>query len=236
MATPESIVDSPEMAVRFVEDRVDEGVDYIKIVADVPRPSQEIINTLAAEARKHGKLSVAHAARKGAFCMAQEGKVDIITHCPLNHPLDEAAAKLMKDEGRICVPTLIMEKTMSGAKIFPGLNYAAAKESVSLLHQAGVPILAGTDSNPSPMAGVKHGESLHSELELLVDAGLSNEDSLRAATSLPAQWFQMPDRGVIAVGKRADLVLVNGDPLDDISATKNLEKICVAGKEVLLHE
>jgi len=85
---------------------------------------------LAAEARKHGKLTVAHASRKATFAMDQEGKVNIITHVPLDFPLDEAAAKLMKDEGRVCVLTLVMEETMSKAGIFPGLKYAAAKDSV----------------------------------------------------------------------------------------------------------
>lgn len=234
MATADSIVDSPETAVKFVEDRIAEGADYIKIVCDVPGPSQEIVNALATEARKRGKFSIAHAARKAAFAMAQEGKVDIITHSPLDSPIDEAAAKLMKEEGRVSVPTLIMEKTMSDAKVFPGLNYTSAKESVTLLHQAGVPVLAGTDANSSPMAAVKHGEALHRELELLVDAGLSNEEALRAATSLPAKWFRMEDRGVIAVGKRADLVLVFGNPVDDITATRNLKRVWVAGMEIIL--
>jgi imidazolonepropionase-like amidohydrolase len=232
--TQASLVDDVEVATRFVQDRVSEGVDYIKIIADVPGPSQEIVNALAIEAKKQGKLSVAHAARNIAFAMAQEGKVDVITHVPLDVPLDENAARLMKDEGRVCVPTLIMEETMANAKITPHLNYSAAKDSVTQLHKAGVLILAGTDANQSPMAGVKHGEALHRELKLLVDAGLSNEEVLRAATSLPAGCFRLGDRGVIAVGKRADLVLVEGNPMHDITATKSVKKVWIAGEEVML--
>ncbi|PMD40241.1 putative hydrolase [Hyaloscypha variabilis F] len=232
--TAANLIDDPESAVRFVEDRIAEGADYIKIVADVPGPSQEVVNALVVEARKRGMLTVAHAARKGALGMAQEGKVDIVTHAPLDFPIKEAEAKLMKDEGRVCVPTLIMEETMASRKVFPGLNYAAAKESVTLLHKAGVPILAGTDANQSPMAAVKHGEALHRELELLVDAGLSNEEALRAATSLGAQWFRLADRGVIAVGKRADLVLVGGNPVDNIAATKDVKRVWIAGEEIML--
>jgi imidazolonepropionase-like amidohydrolase len=123
---------------------------------------------------------------------------------------------------------------MVEAKVFPGLNYDAAKESVTLLHNAGVPILAGTDSNSSPMAAVRHGASIHQEMELLVEAGLSNEEALRAATSLPAKWFRLKDRGVIAVGKRADLVLISGNPVEDICSTKNVKKVWVAGKEIVL--
>ncbi|KAF4631005.1 hypothetical protein G7Y89_g7130 [Cudoniella acicularis] len=236
--TPQaSLVDNSELAVRFVEDRISEGASYIKIVADVPGPSQEVINTLVAESRKHGKLTVAHAARSVAFAMAQEGKVDIITHVPIDSPLDEAAVKLMKDEGRVCVPTLIMEQGLvKSGFLRPGLKYETAKESVTLLHKAGVPIIVGTDANQSPMAAVNHGESLHQELELLIEAGLTNEEALRACTSLPAEWFRLEDRGVIQVGKRADLVLVGGNPMDDITATKNLKRVWIAGREVSLEE
>jgi imidazolonepropionase-like amidohydrolase len=127
-----------------------------------------------------------------------------------------------------------MEETMANGNFFLGLKYSAAKESVTRLHKAGVPILAGTDANQSPMAAVKRGEALRRELELLVDAGLSNEEALRAATNLAAEWFWLGDRGVIAVGKRADMVLVGGNPADDIAATKNVKRVWIAGEEVLL--
>lgn len=232
--TQTNLIDDPQAAVHFVEDRIAEGADYIKIIADVPGPSQEVVNVLAAEARKRGILTVAHAARNGALGMAQEGKVDIVTHAPLDFPLEDSDAKLMKGEGRVCVPTLVMEETMANGKVFPGLKYSAAKDSVSCLHKAGVPILAGTDANQSPMAAVKHGETLHRELELLVDAGLSNEEALRAATSLAAKWFRLDDRGVIAVGKRADLVLVGGNPVDNIAATKNVKMVWIAGDGLMV--
>lgn len=83
-----------------------------------------------------------------------------------------------------------LEETLAHVRVFPGLNYAAAKESVALLHRAGVPILVGTDANSSPMAAIKHGESLHRKLELLVEAGLLNAKELRAATSFLAEWFR----------------------------------------------
>ena len=232
--TKASLIDSPESAVRFVEDRVAEGADYIKIVADVPGPSQEVIDMLVHEARRHGKLTVAHAASSKAFPMAQKGKVDIITHVPLDLPLDEASARLMKDEGRACVPTLVMAETFANAKLFPGLTYEAAKESVAQLHKAGVPILVGTDANQSTMASVKHGESLHQELKLLIDAGFSTEDALKSCTSLPAKLFWLENRGEIAVGKRADLVLVDGNPLEDITATEKVKMVWIAGEKVEL--
>lgn len=102
------------------------------------------------------------------------------------------------------------------------------------MYRAGVPILAETDANAE--AGlpfqVKHGEALHHELELLVDAGLSTVDALRAATSLPAKHFGLHDRGVIQVGKRADLVLISDDPIQDIRATRSIQRVWCGGVEV----
>jgi imidazolonepropionase-like amidohydrolase len=130
----------------------------------------------------------------------------------------------------VCIPTLIMAQTMANSKFIPGLKYESAKESVSLLHKAGVKILAGTDANQSPIAAVKYGIGLCEELELLVEAGLENVEALRAATSLPAECFPMlGDRGVIAVGERADLVLVGGNPEMDIKAVR---RVWVKGVEV----
>jgi imidazolonepropionase-like amidohydrolase len=100
--------------------------------------------------------------------------------------------------------------------------------SVARLRQAGVPLLAGTDS-PNP--GTAPGPSIHRELELLVRAGLTPVEALRAATSAPARAFGLEDRGQIAVGQRADLVLVRGDPTTDILATRDIVRIWKGGHE-----
>ena len=97
---------------------------------------------------------------------------------------------------------------------------------VTRLAAAGVPLLAGTDAG-SP--GTAHGASLHDELHLLVQAGLSPAAALTAATSAPAAAFGLTDRGSIAPGMRADLVLVQGDPEHDITRTRTLEQVWRAG-------
>ena len=87
----------------------------------------------------------------------------------------------------------MMEAISQKMKV-PGLNlnYANARASVAAMYQSGIPILAGTDANAAPgtPAAIPHGESLHHELQLLVDAGLSTVDALRAAyvTSGPVFW------------------------------------------------
>ncbi|KAF2234223.1 amidohydrolase [Viridothelium virens] len=228
------LVDSEADAVRFVKDRIEEGVDYVKIVADVPGPTQAVINKLVLEARKADKLTIAHAARLAAYNMAREGGVDILTHAPLDTAVSEADAIKIKTEGLVVVPTLIMDQTLASGNAIPGLSYAAAKESVSRMHRAGVTILTGTDANGSRVAPVQHGPAMWKECELLVDAGLSTQEVLQAATSLAAGHFRLHDRGVVRVGKRADLILVQGNPLDDIQALKALRAVWIIGEAVNL--
>src|ERR1700686_4866680 len=80
-----------------------------------------------------------------------------------------------------------------------------------------------------PTRGPGSGKSLHRELELLVRCGISPAQALAAATAEPARVFGLADRGRVAAGQRADLVLVSGDPLTDITATRAIERIWRAG-------
>jgi hypothetical protein len=99
---------------------------------------------------------------------------------------------------------------------------------VRAFRQAGVPMVAGTDALTS---GVIGGFSLHEELELLVNAGLTNEEALTSATRLPAIWLGVDsDRGTIEVGKRADLVLLGADPLVDIANTRKIDGVFLSGQ------
>ena len=73
---------------------------------------------------------------------------------------------------------------------------------------------------------------MHGELEYLVKAGLTAEQALAAATSVPASTFHLTDRGRIAPGLRADLVLVNGDATANISATRDIVEVWKSGTPV----
>jgi imidazolonepropionase-like amidohydrolase len=229
------LISGPEEAGRFVADRIAEGADYIKIVIGSPFADhdQATIDALVAAAHEHGRLVVAHASSVASVAKAQAAGVDILTHAPGDQPLNPAAAAEAAKAGRVVVPTLTMMQAIVANIAPPGVDYAHARQSVAALHAAGVPILAGTDANASTVipANVPHGESLHRELELLVEAGLSALDALRAATVLPATYFGLADRGSIEPGLRADLVLLAGDPLADISATRSVRRIWIGGSE-----
>ena len=75
------------------------------------------------------------------------------------------------------------------------------------------------------LGGLAHGASLHNELQLLVTAGLTPIEALRAATSTPARCFGLDDRGRIAPGARADLLLVDGDPTTNIADTLSIRTV-----------
>ena len=238
------LVEGPAGAAQFVTDRIAEGADYIKLIADIPGPDQETLDALVAAAHLYGRLTVAHAVSTAALDMALEARVDMVTHAPLDRRLTEFTAARMHAQECASIPTLTMmkgiaDRSAAAAVSRPegvpaaGPNYEAARGSVAELHRVGVPILAGTDANAGP--GIpfspRHGESLHEELELLVDAGLSTVEALRAATVLPAQHFGLHDRGVIEPGRRADLVLIDGDPIADIRATRRIRRVWCAGVE-----
>jgi hypothetical protein len=95
------------------------------------------------------------------------------------------------------------------------------------LHKAGVTILAGTDVGTSYQLP---GFSLHDELSLLVKAGLSEMEALEAATRNPARAFQLTDRGTIEPGMRADLVLLDSNPLENIENTRKIRTVVAAGR------
>ena len=228
----DALLTSPLQAAEFVSNRLEEGSDYIKIVADIPGPSQEILDAVVLEAHKANKLTITHAAYHAPALMALASGTDVITHAPMDRALTADFAARMRASGMVSIPTLSIEEVLCKKGIRPGLQYVHPRDSVRVLHEAGVPIFAGTDSNSSPIAPVAHGEGLHRELELLVEAGLSSREALRGATVKPAKYFGLSDRGTVEIGKRADLVLVDGDPLVNIKNTRRIKRVWIRGVEV----
>jgi imidazolonepropionase-like amidohydrolase len=92
-----------------------------------------------------------------------------------------------------------------------------------ILHDAGVPILAGSDQ-------VVPGFSMHRELELLVRSGLSPTEALQCAITVPAEILSAPDRGMVQTGKRADLIVVDANPLENISNIRGVYLTVVGGR------
>lgn len=136
-------------------------------------------------------------------------------------------AALNEDLGEPKVPRVMADWLDHLNEVRPAWN-----DNVARLHASGVTMLAGSDFQP----GLFPGPSVHRELDLLRDAGLSNAEVLRAATIAPARFLSGspdPEYGAVQVGKRADLVLVGGDPLADLSAVHNVEDVIVGGVRLI---
>ncbi|KAI9830816.1 MAG: hypothetical protein M1819_005341 [Sarea resinae] len=227
----ETAADAPQ----WVADRVSEGSDYIKVIAENlpsdPKIDPAVINAVVASAHQLGKLTVAHATSMPGWKVAHDAQVNMITHVPLSGRIEGEMVSNIASGQRCVIPTLTMMEALAKKMGALSADYNNARHSVRNLHEAHIPILAGTDANTTPNAPAApaHGETLHHELELLVNAGLSTVDALRAATILPAQKFGLWDRGLICPGKRADLLLVSGDPIKDIRATRSIQQVWVAG-------
>jgi len=122
------------------------------------------------------------------------------------------------------------------ARSDPRASLDAHIAGVRSLHEAGARLLVGTDAamtTPTLESGTPsaHGVSVHRELELLNNAGLSPIDALRAATMNAALAFRLTDRGRIIAGRKADMVLVRGDPTADIMATRDILRVWRSGVE-----
>ncbi|HWS98774.1 MAG TPA: amidohydrolase family protein [Pyrinomonadaceae bacterium] len=245
-------------AQAFVDARIAEGADYIKIIYEHAHPTltKQQLEAVVAAAHRRKKLAVIHVTTQGEARDAVGAGADGLVHIFSDSPPAPGFAEFAARHRVFVVPTLSIIETATGAsdkpwwqdephvgpyitpsmrrvldrKFPPGfrpelkLNHALA--AVGALHRAGVPILAGTDA-PGP--GVAHGLGLHRELELLVRSGLMPIEALASATSRPARAFGLRDRGRIAKGLRADLLLVDGDPTVDITATRRIVGIWKLG-------
>jgi imidazolonepropionase-like amidohydrolase len=95
---------------------------------------------------------------------------------------------------------------------------------VGALHRAGVPIVAGSDTWVP-------GHTLHRELELYVKAGLAPMEAIQAATIVPARAMKMEKEvGTIEVGKRADLIIIDGNPLESVSNIRKVRRVVTNGR------
>ena len=107
--------------------------------------------------------------------------------------------------------------------------FKAELDIVNKMHHAGVPLLSGTDTAPGPW--VLPGFSIHDELSLLVKAGLTPIEALRTATLNPAKFLGIADQfGTIDIGKVADMVLLDADPIANIESTRKIAAVFANGR------
>jgi imidazolonepropionase-like amidohydrolase len=224
----------------------------------LPMLDRPTLAALVAAAHERGKLAVVHVQSERQARDAIEVGADGLAHFFAAESVGSDFVRLAARHHVFVVPTLtilyglcgkpdgsaILADTLLGPYIRPPLrrmmavslgdpkrprSCAGSDRALMELDRAGVPIVTGTDA---PVPGQTYGASLHGELALLVGIGLPPARALTAATAAAARAFRLDDRGRIAVGRRADLLLVDGDPTRDIMATRRIIGVWKRGAPV----
>jgi imidazolonepropionase-like amidohydrolase len=236
----------------YIKFMVDDG--SVEGHPGLPMLDQATLSAGVAEAHRHGMLTIAHALTIEATEMAIEAGIDGVAHLFMDRPHTGEIIDLIAASGMFVVPCVVLNASMMGItgsalaedprvgsrldaawtetlhssfNRYPQGKLEDVLASVKALHDAGVDLLVGTDASialPS-FGGLAHGASVHHELQYLVRAGLTPIQALTAATVTTARRFGLDDRGRIAEGLRADLLLVDGDPTTTIGDTLNLREV-----------
>jgi imidazolonepropionase-like amidohydrolase len=232
----------------FIEDGSCVGFPGLPILDDAT------ILAAVKEAHRNSKMAIAHVTTLDAGQRAIAAGVDGLGHLFFDRQPTPEFVAVIAASGAFVVPTLVtissavgnnaaalaadkrvssrlskkwLDSLSRSMNVYPQGRLEDVYATIRALHAAGVDILAGCDvSDPLPgLGGLAHGASLHQELQLLVAAGLTPIEALRAATSTPARRFGLTDRGRIIPGARADLLLVDGDPTTNISDTLSIRAV-----------
>ena len=244
---PDTKVDGPDEMRRVVRTLIRMGADVIKVATsggvlsarDKPthahlRPAE--LDVLVEEAEAAGIWVMAHAQATPGIKNAIRAGIRSIEH---GIYLDDEAISMMLERGTWLVPTLVaprgvIDAAEAGAAV-PEASVAKAREVVEIHRDsfaravaAGVRVAMGTDSGVTP-----HGENLR-ELSLMVDGGMSPMDGIVAATSSAAELMGLrDDLGTLEIGKVADLVVIDGDPLELGTLAERVESVYRAGVRVV---
>jgi imidazolonepropionase-like amidohydrolase len=244
---PETIVDGTDQMRRTVRQLVRMGADVIKVATsggvlsprDKPTHAHfrlEELQALVEEANAAGIWVMAHAQATSGIKNAIRAGIRSIDH---GIYLDDEAIEMMLARGTWLVPTLVAPRGVidaadAGAAI-PEASVAKAREVVEIHRtsfaravEAGVKVAMGTDSGVTP-----HGQNLR-ELALMVDGGMTPMDAIVATTRSAAELMGLEDElGTLEPGKRADLVVLDGDPLDLATLAGRIEAVYQDGTRVV---
>lgn len=250
---PSAVADSSDEARKAVRQNLRYDVDFIKFNATLtehvrryqgycaPEMTAETMAALIEEAHWHGRTVTAHCYGGDGADWAIDAGIDGIEH---GFYLTDAQLERMAKQGTVLCPTLSVPGRFRemGEKALPPGNphleawrlkaIANAWKTVGRARELGVKIICGSDA---AMPYVTHGGNAF-ELEMLVEAGLTTTEALVAATGGAADGIDFPDVGVLEAGRFADLVLVDGDPLADITVLQQIERIAlvIKGGEVVV--
>ncbi|MGA2827431.1 MAG: amidohydrolase family protein [Streptosporangiaceae bacterium] len=238
MTVEEGIADGVDEVRRAVRYQIKHGAKLIKVCASggvmshtgqpgAQHYSDEELRAIVDEAHRRGLRVAAHTHGADAVRAAVEAGIDCIEHGFL---MDDDAIALMVKRGTFLVPTTYLADGMDVSRAAPELQAKAAemfpraRASARAAAEAGVRIAVGTDAPAIP-----HGRNAN-ELVALVSRGMSPLAVLRAATVTAAELIDVTDRGRLAEGLLADVIAVPGDPLQDITVTRDVRFVMKGGK------
>ena len=252
---PIPTITGPEQAQAFVDARIAEGSDFIKIVMGGGYGMQSISLATAKAvidaAHLRGKLAVVHIGdEKDARAVLEAGADGLVHLFPAASSDAAGLARLARAKGAFVIPTFTVLESMAGWRgddllanpSLAGLLDRDAqaplkarygnKERAELLSAPKAVTAALVKAGVPVLAGTdagnpgtQYGVSMHRELKALVEAGLTPAQALAAATSVPARVFKLGKRGRIEQGYKADLLLVEGNPTADILATRRIVEV-----------
>ncbi len=234
------IADGAQEVLKAVRYQIKHGAKVIKTCATAgvlslegpvgaQQYSDEELRVLVEEARRHGLKVAAHAHGTEGILAAVRAGVASIEHGSM---LDDEALRLMKERGTYLVPTTYLADAIDLSQLPAPIRAKAesilplAKDSVRRAVAAGVKIAYGTDAAVYP-----HGLNAR-EFESLVERGMSPLEAIRTATLHAADLLGVDDRGVLAAGRLADLIAVEGDPLDDVRVLQKVVFVMKGGEVV----
>ena len=219
------------------------------------------LTALIRAAHEQGSLAVVHVSKLEAARDAVQAGADGLVHIISDEVIDDKLLTLMQAKRVFVIPTLsvtasvvsesnskhwALEQTgplrlsrsqrhtlTTDFQSYPGqkkfFDLDLAYENVRKMKAKGIRLLVGSDA-PNP--GTAHGATMHDELVHFINVGFTPAEALESATSLPAEIFQLEDRGTIEAGKRADLVIYDGKPDKNILDTRKISRIYKNGYEL----
>jgi len=206
---------------------LDLGVDGLKAIffdrqGRDPRLAPEVLRALGDLAQAQGRWYSVHTGSNEEVRAAAQAGANLIEY-GTGEPLDSLTLAILQENPPLYLPML--NRLQENAEAL-----AVAQENIRLLYQAGIPVGAGGD----PEGDRYFGRSLQRELELLVEAGLPDSVVLREATGTAARYLKLDDqRGSVAPGLRADLLIVPGKPWEDIRALRKVTWLLQEGRVVV---
>lgn len=236
-------VTDPKVAREEVRKLAQGGVDFIKAVYDAGSPTDrrgifpkldlQILKAIIEEAHQLKLKVIVHCeyARDLKELVELTPAPDAIEHVGITAIPEDVISKI-KAHGTYVDPTTVGYE----AQMPPGVyENSTQRKNLQKFISAGVTLTAGTDA-PYIMSGLglQFGESLHRELELLVDGGLTPMQAIQAATKNAAELLGKADElGTIKAGQLADLIAISGNPLENITNSRNVQVVIKDGKVLI---